>query len=493
MFIKVNLMKLIFYQLLVLLFFLFSQRGICSTGQSEPDTVPGYAVMLSRYIQIESVSGNEKDAGEFLAGSAKDFGLFVEVFSDEPDSYNFAASLYPLSSGKPNVIFLNHIDVVPEYHSPESRFPPFSGEIHDGAVWGRGAIDNKGQAITQLYGMQKFVWAAMDNDFPYNITMLSVSGEETGGHKGARIISDKFIDLLNPVVVYGEGGVGLKGLLSGDPDRLVFGISVAAKRTLWLQLSLTMDVSGHGFVFPVSYALKEKVKALTRLMKQNSRRMVTFTEPAIDMFYEIGVIEGGLRGILLRNVKLFRPLVVPQIKKDEIIYSLVSNTITLTGFSTQSGPPNNIPGRATSILDCRLLPGVTTEDFLKDVRKWLRNDDIEVEVIEEGIMGSPSKKDQYYEKMKSAILKVHPEADVISILFPASNDNNYFRNKGIPAFGIFPVYLDLELMSSIHSINERLPVNLLHDGIRVYEELIHSFLYGGFPDFENSRKALLNE
>ena len=460
--------------ILVLIFLYVVNYTIGSTN-IKSDSIPYSAYLLSEYIKYPSVTGNEKPAGEFLASIAENHGLYVEVFTDEYDSYNFTASIYPLSLGKPNVILLNHIDVVHEEPMPDSKFPPYSGIIAQGYVWGRGAIDNKGPAVMQLLAMVRMLDYAVKYDLPYNITLLSVSGEETGGSTGAKIVTDRFLDKLNAVVVYGEGGIGLPGVLNNKPDKKVFGISVASKRTLWLKLTLDMEGSGHGSVPPISYTLQEKVKALNKLVNRNQRRIIRFTNPAIEMFYEIGQLEGGIRGMFLKNIKLFRPFVVPQMKKDDIIYSIISNTITVTGFYTQPGPPNNIPQRTTAILDCRLLPGIKTDFFVEKVTKWLANDNIQISIIEEGIFADYTSEEYYYNKLKRAIENIYPDAGVIKILVPASNDNNYFRAKGIPTYGVLPVFMTIEEISTIHNINERMPVQLLEIGIDAYAELIRIY------------------
>src|SRR5687767_370528 len=106
--------------------------------------LPESGRLLSEFIQYRSVTGSEKAAGEFLTSICRERSLHVEVFSDELGSYNFTASLYPLTSGKPNIILLNHLDVVPANDSASWKYPPFDGTIADGKVWGRGAIDSKG-------------------------------------------------------------------------------------------------------------------------------------------------------------------------------------------------------------------------------------------------------------------------------------------------------------------------------------------------------------
>ena len=439
---------------------------------NDNDTTPYSAHLLSRYIRHASVTGNERMAGLFFSTVARQKGFHVEILTDEPASFNFTASLYPLEKGKPNIILLNHIDVVPATREVEHEYtyPPFSGTIADGKVWGRGAIDNKGMGVMQILAMEQFLELAAETGLPYNVTMLSVSGEETGGYTGAKIVTSEFMELLNPVVVYGEGGSGIPGVLRRDPERKLFGISVAFKRSLWLELNLVNITSGHGAVPPPDYVVKEKTIALNRLFERNER--VRFSETTRNMFRELGRIEGGLRGLALRNIGLFRPLVVPAMRREEIVYSLITNTVTITSINSPAGAANQIPQEITAVLDCRLLPGTGTNEFIEKISRILDNEKIQINIIHEREKAPPTAIDNYYYYMKEALQEVYPGSAVLPILAPASNDNNYFRAHGIPAYGILPVFIPVSLMETIHNVDERLPVDALEQGIAVYREMI---------------------
>ncbi len=444
----------------------------------EDKAVPYSAELLSRYVKHASVTGKERVAGLFFSTISRQKGFHVEILTDEPGSFNFAASLYPLEMGKPNVIFLNHIDVVPAETNGEFTYPPFSGKIVDGKVWGRGSIDNKGMGVMQLLAMEEFLEKADETDLPFNVTMLSVSGEETGGYTGAKIVTSQFLDLLNPVVVYGEGGAGIPGVLKRHPDRKVFGVSVTFKRSLWLELRLRMNTSGHGAVPPSSYVVQDKVQALNKLTERS--RKVIFSESTRNMFFELGKLEGGFRGLALRKLCLFRPLVVPAMRREEIIYSLITNTVSITGINTPEGPPNLIPQEITTVLDCRLLPETNTDKFIEKIRELLDIDSLEIDIKREGINAPPTSLDNYYTYMKDALLEVYSGAGVIPILAPASNDNNYFRAHGIPTYGILPVFIPVHLLESIHNVDERLPIDALEKGLAVYRELIKGLIKSGY-------------
>jgi carboxypeptidase PM20D1 len=436
------------------------------------DTIPQSAQLLSRYIMHASVTGYERSAGLFFSTVARQKGFHVKILTDETGSFNFTASLYPLEMNKPNIILLNHIDVVPatDELAHEQIHAPFSGAIDDGMVWGRGAIDNKGMGVMQLLGMEYFLELASTIDLPFNVTMLSVSGEETGGYLGAAIVVDEFIELLNPVVVYGEGGAGIPGILRRDPDRKLFGISIAFKRSLWLELRLINVTSGHGAVPPPDYVVKEKIQALNRLLDRSER--VRFSGITRKMFNELGKIEGGVRGLALRNIWLFRPFVIRSLRQEEVIFSLITNTATITSINSPPGAANQIPQEIVAVLDCRLLPETDTEDFIADLRRIFSNDAISINIIHERERTDSSETGEYFDFMKEALRAVYEGAGVIPVLAPASNDNNYFRALGIPAYGILPVYIPVYLLETIHNVNERIPVDALENGVAVYRELI---------------------
>ncbi len=115
-------------------FCLFSQQGQI---KSVDGSLVDIETVLQQYIRIPSVSGQEQMAGDFLKTVCRNNGLYIADFGSEDGQYNFAASLFPLSSGKPNIVFFNHIDVVPE--SESQLHDPYDGQIEDGIIYGRGA------------------------------------------------------------------------------------------------------------------------------------------------------------------------------------------------------------------------------------------------------------------------------------------------------------------------------------------------------------------
>ncbi|HQG77802.1 MAG TPA: M20/M25/M40 family metallo-hydrolase [Bacteroidales bacterium] len=432
------------------------------------------SAILSEYIRYPSVTGNEKPAGQYIEGICREKGLHVRVFTDSTDSYNFAASLYPLAMNKPNIIFLNHIDVVQEGDDSGWVHPPFSGTITGDTVWGRGAADMKGAAVMQLMAIASFAGDAAESDFPVNATLLCVSGEEKYGKTGAGIISSSFLGELNPAVVFGEGGIGARNLIKRAPGKPVFAISLSDKRALWLKLRLINKTSGHGSIPPPEYANKIMINALHSLV--NSRTRIRFSSPVRTMFRNYGKLEKGITRLVLGKPGLFKPVIAGVVKKDPLLLSSVTNTITITRFRGQENEVNQIPQEVEVMLDCRLLPETPTDEFINLLGRKLKNNDIEISVLIETQNAAPTVPDKYYDMFCESLDEAYPGSGILPVLFPATTDNNYFRSAGIPVYGIIPAIFSEEEMKSIHNFNERISVGALEKGTEVYMRFLGKLL-----------------
>ena len=434
------------------------------------------ALILSEYVSYPSVSGTEKPAGEYLMNQCRQRGLFIRVFSDRIDSYNFAASLYPLELNKPNIIFLSHIDVVPAGEEEAWDHPPFSGEIVRDTLWGRGTLDMKNATIMELLAVSSFTDTADAVDLPFNVSLLCVSGEETFGFKGSRIIVRDHLTELNPVLVIGEGGAGVTGIVSKSPGRPVFLISVNDKRAVWLSLSLHHETSGHGAIPPDQYANKLMISALDNIVSIRPR--VKFNDETIDMFRVLGKLEGGIKRCVLGSPRLFKPIITASLRKDPLMLSAVTNTITVTRLISPGTEINQIPQDVSALLDCRLLPETGTDDFLDYLRRKMGNDSIDIEIIEETRNAPTTDTGDYFRMLSAAITETYDDAAIVPILFPATTDNNFFRAEGIPVLGTIPVCLNEELLTTIHNNNERIPVEALVRGTETYRRFIEKLLTG---------------
>lgn len=433
--------------------------------------------VLTSYVSIPSVTGNELEAGQFFEEFCLSKGLHITRFSTDTASYNFAATLFPLSDERPVVWFQHHIDVVPAGDEELWDFEPFEGTLQNDTLYGRGVIDCKGLGVMQLMGLLEFKELYEDDDkLGFNVGLLCVSAEELEGDLGSVYVMENHLEELKPAVIFGEGGAGLEGVLHSDPSRRVYGMSVAEKSALWLKLELELVSFGHGATPAASYANKIMINSLSRL---NNRKMVLdFNRTNKRMFRKLGKAEGGLRGFFIRHMNwwVLRPFVKKYIKNDPLLESLTTNTITVTKIFNPPGPPNKIATTSTAYLDCRLQPGENKKAFIRRIEKIL--DDPRITIKEVNNSGDPraTNPDKFFDAMEEAILMSDPEALVVPMLFPATSDNSLFRSYNIPTYGLIPAVLDQSVIESVHSVNEKLPVAALEQGIEIYRNMLINLL-----------------
>ncbi|NOQ92178.1 MAG: M20/M25/M40 family metallo-hydrolase [Flavobacteriaceae bacterium] len=447
-----------------LLFFIFSLNFLHSQIKFN-NTEISIENLLQKYIQIPSVSGSEKVAGDFIKAICKENGLIITDFGSKNGNYNFAASIYPLSSDKPNIVFLNHLDVIPE--SNESKNGAYSGKIIDTEIYGRGAIDNKGVALMQLYGILQFLNDKNFKNGNYNITFLAVSCEETQCEGGVKYVIENYFDVLKPIVIIGEGPSELATIIGGAFKHPIFGVSVAHKRAFWLKLELENHTSGHGSITPLEYGNKSMVASLNKLTKKKNKAI--YNNLNISLLKTLGTHKKGFEKLFLKHPKLFKPILIPQLRKQPELFALFSNTITLTNIYTNSDTYNKIPTKTGAYLDCRLLPSTDENEFLKDLKKRLNNDAIKITIVENMPRTKPSSIENiYYKNLENAVLNKYPDAEVLPLMLPNINDLGAFRAKNTLAFASIPVYLSREQAESIHNEDEHISIQLLYDGAEVY-------------------------
>jgi carboxypeptidase PM20D1 len=460
------------------------------SGQASPDRnvtaenemLPEAVLLLKQYVAIPSVSGNELAAGTFLASLCREKGLFVRQFSSDETGYNFAASLYPLGTGKPNIIFLNHIDVVPPGNEDDWDFPPYDGTVAGGRLWGRGSIDNKGLAIVQLMAVASFAAEARKRELPFNVSLLSVSGEETGGARGAAIIASEYLEELNPVLIVGEGSCGFENMDFLGISQMVFGISVADKGMLWLELKVNTPEIGHASVNAGQYSNKILVDGLHKAL--TAKQPVIFNDASRMMFRDLGKLRGGLKGFVMRKIhwKLFRPALRKQLRKEPQLASLTGNSMSLSYLGNPDGGVNQHASEAFAMIDCRLLPGVDPDSFIEGIRDIIADSNISIRPVMKGPPASFNKENHYYALLSQSITTVFPGAVVVPVLFPATTDNNYFRGRGYPVYGLNPFILSMEQIGSIHNVNENISLEAVITGIEVFREFISGVMKEAVPD-----------
>lgn len=433
--------------------------------------------ILSEYVKIKSVSGNEKAAALFMKKLCEDSGFYISVFSDSDSTYNFCASLFSLNKKLPAIVFINHLDVVPVDEKTNWKQPAFSGNIDNDTLYGRGTLDMKGLAVMQVFALQSIKEQIKSDSSDKNIIILFLSGEETGGLNGAaKVIKPEILNQLNPMVIFGEGGGGLKGVIDGKENELCFFVSNAEKKSIWLKLEATVKTHGHGSVPSSKTANRILLKAISKI--ENTEERIVIDKNAKQTFKTLGKIMGGYKGFILKHIDwwIFKPLRKKVIHSNNALQTLVTNSYQLTRIQNPEGSINQVSQTATAYFDCRLLPNKSEKPLLLKLLFRIVDPRVKITILDESPEAEPSKLDEHYLKMKKAIETVYPNANVIPLLFPATTDNSYFRNVGIPSFGVLPFELNKEMIESVHSNNEKIPVKAIEQGINVYVELLKQYI-----------------
>ncbi len=405
---------------------------------------------LQQYIKINTSNppGDVIEAARFLRKILESNGIAVEWYEPLPGrKANLVARLGGSGAGKP-VLLLHHMDVVPADPS-RWQLDPFGGIIKDGYIWGRGAMDMKGLGIIHLMTMLTLKREKVP--LSRQVIFMAVADEEIGGGLGAQYMVEHHYDKLDPEYVFDEGGFGSRDVLA--KDRLVYGISVAEKRVQWLRL-IAEGEAGHGSQPLEPNANNILVRALARA--------IGFNEPPQSN----PVLEEMRRKL-------------GSLAENKFTNAIQHNTVSLTTLRAGVGAPpkvNVIPSRSEATLDCRLLPGQPVAGFLDKLRSLIADDRIKIETIYSSVAPPGSPFDTALFKVIERVIARHdPDAVTVPMLIPYGTDSNLFRTKGAKSYGFTPVVVSLRDVSSMHSDEERMPVEGFKRGIRMFYDIISEF------------------
>jgi acetylornithine deacetylase/succinyl-diaminopimelate desuccinylase-like protein len=423
------------------------------------------AERLVEYLRIDTTNppGRTVEAAAFLERELRAAGIAVERTGPDPQKPILIGRLGGTGRAKP-VVLLNHMDVVAANRDRWS-FPPFSGDLVDGEIRGRGAIDMKGFGVVQLMALR--LLAARAERLDHDILFVAVPDEEVGGGAGMKWLAEKRPDILDAAAVWGEGGVGLADAFAVP----VLLIAVAEKQVLWLRL-VAEGPAGHGSLPLAGSAPRRLVDALGRVMAEPPAPRLT---PIVrEMFLRIGSVQGGMEGFAMRRLKnpvvwLFSDGLLQQ---SPLASALVRDTVALTVLNAGASA-NVVPGRAEAVLDCRLLPDTDEERFLQDLRKKIADPSIRIEIVQPPEpAASSSLDDPLFEAISTAAARVYPEAVAVPYLAPLATDLRFFRRRGVPAYGFMPFLLSSDLYATAHGSDERLPAATLGPAVRVVYEAL---------------------
>jgi len=437
------------------LFFSFVSLAVSAQAPGE------VARLLREYVEIDTSNppGDTRKAADFLASILERDGIPVTRYESAPGKAILYARLRATSSppaGKA-VVLLHHMDVVPADRA-RWKTDPFTATLAGGELWARGAMDMKGPGVAELVAFLRLKRERVP--LSRDVILLAEPDEEVGGALGARWMIANHYAELDPEYVIDEGGFGSRDLFA--PNALVYGISVAEKKLVWLKLRAE-GVSGHGSQPTPDNPNGRLVRALARLLADDGK--------AADAAPR-GRGEASVIDVMRAKVGAFAP--------NKFTNAIQRSTISLTWFRSGVGDPpkiNVIPSVAEAGIDCRVLPGTTRDQWVAEVRRRLGDPSIQIELVNESDDPVVTTQDSpLFRSLEAAITRRHADAIVTPILIPYGTDSNAFRPKGVKSYGIFPAILSAEAVASMHGDAERVPLDGVVEASEVFFEALRDAL-----------------
>jgi len=408
----------------------------------------------------EGVSNGETDAAEYLGAKLEALGLTPQYFDSEPGRTSVVARVEGSDPSKPALVVHGHTDVVPA-DAANWSVDPFGGEIKDGMLWGRGAVDMKNMDAMMITALGDILGAGKQPS--RDLVIAFFADEEAGGVLGAHHLVDNHPELFaGATEAISEVG-GYSITLAGERAYL---LQTGEKALVWIKL-VARGTAAHGSRVIHNNAITKLAEAVAKVGRREwPLRLTDTTEQLIAELARILEVD-------------------PQrVSPDEIVLS----TGTAAGFiqatlRTTSNPTllkagykhNVIPDLAEALIDVRPLPG--EEDAVLDEIRELVGPDIEVVVMTRDVgLENPFSGD-LVESMIAAIGAHDPGAPVLPYLLSGGTDNKALSQLGIAGYGFAPLKLpaELDFPGMFHGVDERVPLDALVFGRRVLGDLLLNY------------------
>jgi acetylornithine deacetylase/succinyl-diaminopimelate desuccinylase-like protein len=427
--------------------------------------------LLTALLKIDTTNppGRERPAAELLAGHLASAGVEPSVLESAPGRANVVARLKG-SGERPPLLLTAHLDVVPADPSRWTH-PPFAAEVHDGYLWGRGAIDMKNFAAMAVAVVERL--AREKTPLRRDVIFAGVADEEAGCDYGSRWLVDTHPERVRAECALGEVG-GFSLHLFG---RTFYPIQVAQKGILWMKATARAE-PGHGSMPDPRSAVAELSRAIARLSDEPLPWHPS--EPTVRFLKALAAHLPGPVGALLPRLAdprvgryLLRYAVRDPLQQRQFT-ALLSNTVSPTVLRAGS-KINVIPGEATVELDGRTLPGSGPAELLRELRARLGPlVDVELLRSDDPVTSDPGH--PLFAHLSRTITAHDPTGVAVPYIIPGFTDALAFAKLGTQFYGFAPVRFDpahkIAFGRLYHGNDERIPVDGLRWGTTVLYDAV---------------------
>ncbi|MCU0499735.1 MAG: M20/M25/M40 family metallo-hydrolase [Anaerolineae bacterium] len=424
------------------------------------------AELLQHLIRFDTTNppGNESACIAYVDELLREAGFETLIVGKTPDRTNLITRLKGRGDAPPLLLY-GHVDVVPTVGQTWQR-PPFSGDLIDGYVWGRGALDMKGPDVMLITALMRA--KAEGRELAGDVILTLVSDEEVGGQYGARYLVEQHPEQFAGVK-YALGEFGGFSMYIGS--KRFYPIMVAERRVCTVRATFR-GAGGHGAMRHTGTAMGKLGRFLSHL---DAQRLPVRVHPIVQQMIEIISRESDepVKSLILR---LLDPAQTDQILDQigntaRIFDPLMHNTANPT--MVQGGTKINvIPSEVHVDLDGRLAPGVTTEEFLAELRAVSADAEFTV-LIDDDF--TPQSDLSLFEMLSGILTDADPGGIPMPYIVSGATDGRIFSKLGIQTYGFVPMLLpeDFNFAATIHAADERIPVSSLEFGANaVYQALL---------------------
>lgn len=426
---------------------------------------------LSEMIQIKTVSHINLDLVD-----QNEFRRFKDYLLSRFPLISKHAIINEINSGilfklkgksdeKPSVL-MAHFDVVPASGAWQEN--PFSGRINQTSVYGRGALDTK----SSLNAIMEAVEHALSHDIIFkNDLYLAFSGdEEVLGH-GAPAIMDTLRKMgVKPALVLDEGGAIVSKMFPGVQSKAAV-VGIAEKGFLNIKLK-TKSSGGHASTPPKNTPITLLSKAVVKLNHSQMFKL-KMTTPVRELFKALAPHSTSLPiKVLFANLWLFLPVVklIAKLSGGEFL-SMFKTTQAFT-LSTGSEAINVLPAEATIGINYRLRPNESSEKVIQKIRKVIRNDAIEIEVLSQSEATNSSLIDESFDMVSKAIQQTWPDVLVAPYLMVATTDSRHYHEISEHVYKFSPMDVSKADLRKIHGVDEDISIENIVNGVNFYLNLL---------------------
>jgi acetylornithine deacetylase/succinyl-diaminopimelate desuccinylase-like protein len=415
-------------------------------------------------IRIDSTNAGdnagpgERAAAEYVAEKLAEVGLEPQILESDRGRANVIARIAGEDSSRDALLLHGHLDVVP-FNPDDWTHHPLSGEIADGCVWGRGAVDMKNMDAMMLAVVRQRL--SEGRRPPRDVVLAFTADEEAGGTYGAQWLADKHSDLFEGCTeaISEVGGFSV----SLDDARRLYLIQAAEKGIAWMRLT-AKGRAGHGSMLNSENAITELAAAVGRIgsyewpmrLTQTVTSFLTEVSKTLELELDLDDAEA--------TVAKLGPLA-------RMIGATLRNTANPTmlegGYKA-----NVIPQSATAHVDGRFLPGYE-EEFLTTIDELL-GPNVSREFVYHDIAIETGFDGSLVRAMTDALLAEDPGALAVPYTLSGGTDLKAFSRLGMRGFGFSPLRLPagLDFSGMFHGVDERVPVDSLRFGVRVLDRFL---------------------